>query len=128
MCIRDRLRTLGVGFNVWLSGKMGAEGMGLFQLIAAVYALASTFATSGIYLSVTRLVAEEIAAGRYEGADDAMRKCMRYGITVSLLAAAALYFFAQSIADCLLDEPRAALSLRILAFALPFMALSLIHI
>lgn len=118
------LRTLGVGFNVWLSGKMGAEGMGLFQLIAAVYALASTFATSGIYLSVTRLVAEEIAAGRYEGADDAMRKCMRYGITVSLLAAAALYFFAQSIADCLLDEPRTALSLRILAFALPFMAFS----
>lgn len=57
------MRTLGLGFGVYLSGKMGAEGMGLFQLVSTVYGLASTFATSGIYLTVTRLVAEEVAAG-----------------------------------------------------------------
>ena len=118
------LRGLGVGFGVWLSGKMGAEGMGLFQLIGTVYALASTLATSGIYLSVTRLVAEELAANRPESAADAMTKCMLYGIVVSLLAAFALFFSAETLAVRLLDEPRAALSLRILAFALPFMAAS----
>lgn len=118
------MRGLGVAFGAWLSGKLGAEGMGLFQLIATIYGMASTFATSGIYLSVTRLVAEEVAAGRYAGANDAMRKCMRYGIVMSMLAAAALFFFAEPISIRLLDDSRAVLSLRILAFALPFMALS----
>ncbi len=118
------LRGLGVGFSVWLSGKIGAEGMGLFQLVETVYALASTLATSGIYLSVTRLVSEELAANHPEAAADAMGKCMLYGIVISALAAFILFFSAKKIAVRLLDEPRTTLSLRILAFALPFMAAS----
>ena len=118
------MRTLGVAFGAYLTGKMGAEGMGLFQLISTVYGLASTFATSGIYLSVTRLVAEEMAENSYTGANDAMKKCMGYGILVSLLAAAALFALSRPIGETLLGDARTILSLRILAFALPFMALS----
>ncbi|HIV19378.1 MAG TPA: oligosaccharide flippase family protein [Candidatus Merdivicinus intestinigallinarum] len=118
------MRALGVAFGAYLSGKMGAEGMGLFQLTATVYGLASTFATSGIYLSVTRLVAEELAAGSYAGADDAMRKCMRYGLIVSLLAAIGLFWLAEPIGTVLLGDARTVLSLKILALALPFMAFS----
>lgn len=118
------MRALGVAFSAYLSGKMGAEGMGLFQLVSTVYGLASTFATSGIYLSVTRLVAEELAAGSYAGADDAMRKCMAYGLGVSLLAAAALFMLARPVGEVLLGDARTVLSLRILALALPFMAFS----
>lgn len=118
------LRGLGVAFGAWMSGKMGAEGMGLFQLIATVYMLAGTLATSGIYLTVTRLVSEEVAANNYAGADDAMRKCMRYGLLVSILAAVLLFVLAPWIGNCLLGDNRTILSLRILAFALPFMAFS----
>ena len=42
------LRTVGMFFRVYMSGKIGAEGMGLYQLIFSIYVLASTFATSGI--------------------------------------------------------------------------------
>ncbi len=118
------MRALGVAFGAYMSGIMGAEGMGLFQLIATVYGLASTFATSGIYLSVTRLVAEELAAGSYAGADDAMRKCMRYGLAVSLLAAGGLFWLAEPVGSVLLGDVRTILSLKILALALPFMAFS----
>lgn len=118
------MRALGVAFGAYLSGKMGAEGMGLFQLTATVYGLASTLATSGIYLSVTRLVAEELAAGSYAGADDAMRKCMRYGLAVSLLAAGGLFWLAEPVGTVLLGDERTILSLKILALALPFMAFS----
>ncbi|MGI5893618.1 MAG: oligosaccharide flippase family protein [Candidatus Merdivicinus sp.] len=118
------MRTLGLSFGVYLSGKMGAEGMGLFQLTATVYGLASTFATSGIYLTVTRLVAEEVAAANYAGADDAMRKCMRYGLLVSFIAMFALFFSSEFVGVFLLGDSRTVLSLRILALALPFMAFS----
>ena len=40
------LRTVGMFFRVYMSGKIGAEGMGLYQLIFSIYVLASTFATS----------------------------------------------------------------------------------
>ena len=50
-------------FRVYMSGKIGAEGMGLYQLIFSIYVLASTFATSGISTAVTRLVAEEAPEG-----------------------------------------------------------------
>ena len=57
------LRTVGMFFRVYMSGKIGAEGMGLYQLIFSIYVLASTFATAGISTAVTRLVAEESGRG-----------------------------------------------------------------
>ena len=57
------LRFAGILFRVWLAAKIGAEGIGLYQLIFSVYVLASTFATSGISTAVTRLIAEELALG-----------------------------------------------------------------
>ena len=57
------LRTIGISFRVYISNKIGAEGLGLYQLIFSIYTFALTFATSGISLAVTRLVAEEKAIG-----------------------------------------------------------------
>lgn len=118
------LRLIGVSFNVYLSNKIGAEGMGLFQLVFVVYGMASTVATSGIYLAVTRLVAEGIGVGSYAAANDAMKKCMTYGVIVSSVASAALFCFAKPIGVTVLQDARAVPSLRILAAALPFMAFS----
>lgn len=118
------LRMIGIGFSAWISRKIGAEGMGLFQLIFTIYNMASTLATSGIYLAVTRLVAEEIGKGSYAAANDAVRKCMIYGVIVSGAASAALWGFAPWIGRVLLSDTRTILSLRIMAFALPFMAFS----
>lgn len=118
------LRLIGVAFGAYLSRQIGAEGMGLYQLVFSVYNFASTVATSGIYLSVTRLVAEGIGRGSYADANDAMRKCMIYGVIVSTVAASALYGFSVPIGTALLDDSRTIPSLRILACALPFMAFS----
>lgn len=118
------LRFIGVAFGAYLSQKIGAEGVGLFQLIFTIYNLASTLATSGIYLAVTRLVAEEISKGSYAKANDAMRVCMIYGTIISCVASILLYCFSAPISRYLIDDERAVLSLRILAFALPFMAFS----
>lgn len=42
------LRTIGIFFRIYMSNKIGAEGMGLYQLIFSIYVLGSTFATAGI--------------------------------------------------------------------------------
>ncbi|MFR9191101.1 MAG: hypothetical protein ACLVL7_13440 [Anaerotruncus massiliensis (ex Togo et al. 2019)] len=56
------MNAVGVWFNLYISGKIGAEGMGVFQLIMSVYSFTVTFAASGINLASTRLVAEEAAS------------------------------------------------------------------
>ena len=57
------LKTVGIFFRVWLSGKLGAEGMGLYQLLFSLYVLGSTLATSGLSTAVTRLSADSLADG-----------------------------------------------------------------
>ena len=47
------VRTVGIFFRIWLTGKIGAEGIGLYQVVFSVYVLATTFATSGICTAVT---------------------------------------------------------------------------
>ena len=42
------VRTIGLAFNAYITGKVGAAGMGLFGLIMTVYSLGITFASSGI--------------------------------------------------------------------------------
>ena len=78
------LRTVGIFFRIYLSNKIGAEGMGLYHLIFSIYVLATTFATSGISVGVTRLVAEE-AGGTRKG----IRLRMKRDMTVSVFNGAA---------------------------------------
>ena len=66
------LRLIAIGFSGWLTRKVGAEGMGLYQLTFSVYSFASTIATSGIYLAVTRLVAEHLGRKEPQKAAEAM--------------------------------------------------------
>ena len=59
------MRTIAVSFNVYLTDKIGTDGIGLFQLIISVYTMAVTFASGGIRLASMRLVADNTATGRY---------------------------------------------------------------
>ncbi len=61
------LRLAGMGLRIWLANALGGEGMGLYQLVLAVYALFVTLATAGVSVAATRLMAEELARGRGVG-------------------------------------------------------------
>ena len=51
---------LGMIFRVYLSNRIGTEGMGLYQLVMSVYALFTTFSTAGLTVSVSRLTGEAL--------------------------------------------------------------------
>ena len=80
------MRVIAVAFNAYVSGKLGAEGMGLYSLVVSVYGFAVTLATSGISLAVMRLVSEEMGKGKPEGALLAMKKCVGYALIFGLLS------------------------------------------
>lgn len=118
------IRVAAMTFNIFISARIGAEGMGLYHLIYAVYGLAVTLSTSGINLAVTRLVSEQLGRTGNRAVDHIVNKCLSLTLAMSLLAAGTLFFGAQPIGDGVLHDPRAALSLRILAPSLPFLAIS----
>ena len=53
------LRLAGMGLRIWLANALGGAGMGLYQLVLAVYGLFVTLATAGISVAATRLMAED---------------------------------------------------------------------
>ena len=117
------LRFAGIVFKVWLAAKIGAEGIGVYQLVFSVYMFAATFATSGICTAVTRLVSEELVVGDKTGIKRILTRCIELSCLIATVSIAVLFFGADFISAQLLHEPRAALSLKILAFSLPFMGI-----
>ena len=118
------LRFAGIIFKVWLAAKIGAEGIGLYQLVFSVYMFAAPFATSGICTAVTRLVSEELVVGNKSGVKKILLRCVELSLVIAFLTILVLFFGADFIASYLLKDIRAALSLKILAFSLPFMGVS----
>lgn len=118
------LRTLGIFFRIYMSNIIGAEGMGLYQLIFSVYVLAAAFAAGGISTAVTRLCADELACGSKKSTIKILHKALILTGIVSLASMLLVFFGADAIAGLFLQDMRAAPALRILCPSLPFMGIS----
>ena len=118
------MRCVGMVWQVWLAGRIGAAGLGLWQLVASVNVFAATVAISGARFTATRLVSEELGAGRIRGAARAVRRCLVYGGLCGLFAFAALYWGAERIGFVWMRDARCVRALRLLACSLPMVPLS----
>ena len=50
------LRGVTLGFQMYLAGKIGSQGLGIFGLISSLYMIFVTISISGIRFCVTRLL------------------------------------------------------------------------
>ena len=116
-------RFLYMGFRVWLSQMIGAEGMGAYQLILSVFLPAVSISTAGVSLTVTRLVTGAMGKKRPETISSAVARCCGFSLLMSFLACTALWCSADFLSDKFLGG-NSADALRILLPGLPFMALS----
>lgn len=118
------MRSVSLGFNLYLKNKLGSEGVGLFSLIMSVYSFAVTFATAGTALLVTRLVSEALGKNRPGEVRHIMSKCLGYALFFGVTGAFLLFTFAPLIGTKALGDARTVKSLRALAVSLPALALS----
>ena len=118
------LRVAGIVLTAYLTGRIGAEGVGLYQLILSVYFLAATIASSGIGATVSRLVAESLGKSGGKSVSDVLKRAMVFALLLGAAVGVALYLLADFIGAALLGDARAIPALRMLAAGLPFMALS----
>ena len=118
------LRLFGVVFRVWLSAKIGSEGIGLYQIIFSFYMFAATFATSGIYTAVTRLVADEMCIDGAPFVKKIMRSAFILISTVAIFSFLLIFLGAEFIASYIIADLRAILPIKTLSFSLFFMGIS----
>lgn len=118
------VRMVSVSFGVYVANQIGSEGIGVFQLITSIYMFAITVATSGIHLTTTRLVTEELAVHSPGTAKAALHKCLKYSACFSFGTAFALYFAAPWMTSIWLHNRITIRPLSALALSLPPLALS----
>ena len=118
------VRFVGMFFRIYLANTLGAEGIGLYQLILSFYFLMVTLATSGIRVAISKLVSEEIAVGNYANAKKVLHQSIAISIFTGFAAGLILYYFADYIGTGILNDERTVLSLLYLAPSLPIMAIS----
>lgn len=117
------LRMVSMGFQVYLSGQIGAAGIGLLQLVLSVSSLAMTAGMGGIRTSTMYLTAEEIGRGRHSKVGRVLSACFLYSFLFSAAVAMLVYTFAPLVAERWIGDVRTLAALRIFAAFLPVVCL-----
>ncbi len=118
------IRCVAVSFNVYLTDKLGADGIGLYSLVMSVYGFGITLATSGINLAATRLVAECGEDPPSGALARAMRCCLGYSTFFGTIASILMLLLAPMISECWLQDARTLPALRLLGLSLLPVSLS----
>ena len=116
------IRGVALFLGAYVAAAIGAEGIGLQGLVATVYSFAVTFATSGVSLSVTRLVAASMGEGK--GSAHILRGAFMYAFAFGAVATGVLFIFADFIGAVILSDVRVTSALCILSMSLLPISLS----
>lgn len=118
------LRFAGTGFQVWLSGRIGAAGIGLLQLVLSVNMLALTLGAAGGRTTAMYLTAEALGQGRPSDADRLLWGCFVYSILCAGGVSTGLFLLAPRLAGGWIGTLEAVSALRTWAAFLPVVCLT----
>ena len=91
-------RLLGFVWRIFLSNRIGSEGMGLYQLLMPVYFLLYTLCTSGICVAISRLTATRRSSSPYHTMTRIVWAGLLPSVFLSLLLSGLLFFYSDFIA------------------------------
>ena len=113
------LRFVSTSFQVFLSGRIGAAGIGLLQLVLSVGSLAMTVGMGGIRTATMYLCAEVVGQKRQENMVWVLSGCLLYSIGLSSSVGFFLYHFAPQLAAGWIGDVGTTTAIRLLAGFLP---------
>ena len=117
------LRLAGISFQVYLSSRVGAAGIGLLQLILSVSALSFTAGSAGVRTCAMYLSAGELGRNRPGNVHSVLTGCFQYSLFFSGITAAALWWAAPWLCRVWIGDSAATAALRLCALFLPIRCL-----
>lgn len=110
-------RILGFFYRIFLSRTIGAQGLGLYQMIFPIHGIAFALCAGSIQTAVSQLVAAGASRGR-----SVLRAGLFISLSISAALTAAIFTFREFLAAQILLEPACAPLLPIMALSIPFSA------
>jgi O-antigen/teichoic acid export membrane protein len=125
-----RLATMAVSYGliVFISRKLGSEGIGIYNLSLAFLGILVMVGCMGFNTSVVRFVSQYNAQHRHRHITRLFRAMTRITFPLSMLLAAAWFISAPYLAEKAYDDPELTLPFRIAALTLPFMVMGTINV
>lgn len=113
------LRLVSTSFQVYISGRIGAAGVGLVQLVLSVSGMALVAAIAGIRTTTMYLTAAELGRNRPDKVRHVLWGCIVYSCICSGFVGVLLYLLAPVIAGQWIGNEACTHALRICAYFLP---------
>ncbi|MEG0813874.1 MAG: polysaccharide biosynthesis protein [Clostridium sp.] len=110
-------RILGFFYRIFLSRAIGAEGLGIYQMIFPIHGIAFALCAGPIQTSISRL-----AAANTNKAKNTFRTGLIISLCFSFIIAIVIRQFASFISEHILLEPLCAPLLPVMALSIPFSA------
>ena len=107
-------QALGFGYRVVLSRLVGAEVMGLYQLIMPVSSVIMSLTAVGLTSAVSNLTSQHLALGNRRAADQTIATCLRFFFLFLLPVGAVVILGSDAISVHLLGDARTQLGLILL--------------
>lgn len=113
-------RLIGFFYRIFLANTIGAEGMGIYQLIFPIYSICLSLCASGIETAISKLTAEKMILHKTREANCIFKTGLGLSVALSLGCSLFLYHNAYWIAKIFLKDLRCTMFLKILSFTIPF--------
>ena len=117
------LRLVGTSFQVYISGRIGAAGVGLLQLVLSVGGMSMTAGMAGIRTATMYLTAEELGKKRPENIHWVLKNCGIYSLLCSSAVGLAVYLAAPYLSINWIGDTRTVGALRLISVFLPITCL-----
>ena len=118
---------LGFGYRVVLSRLVGAEVMGLYQLIMPVYSVIMSLTAVGLVSACSNLTSRHLALGSRRAADQTVSTCLKLFFLLLLPVGAAVVLNSDAISVYLLGDARTQLGLILLVPCVALTGVENIH-
>ena len=110
-------RLLGFFYRIFLSRTIGAEGLGIFNMVHPVYGICFALCAGSIQTAISRFVAADVQKGK-----QVFRTGLVISLTLSIALSAFIIRFSDPLARFVLMEDRCASLLPFISFPLLSMA------
>lgn len=113
-------RLIGFFYRAFLSQTFGAEGMGIYQLLAPIMAFSYSLTAAGIQTAVSKYTASETTTHDHYASLRVLFSGFSIAMPLSILCSFFIFHYSEWIASSFLLEIRCAPLLRIFSLSIPF--------
>lgn len=117
-------RLIGFFYRIYLSQSIGAEGLGLYQLIFPLYSICFAICCGSIQTAISRNVAARCQENPQGSGKTVFQTGLFWSFGTSLILAFLMHHYADWLSVHILIEPRCAPLVKIMAFAVPFCSIN----